>query len=122
MVGVISVEGRHVKGYAEPGLAVFKQVVESLVCVFRSPESREHSHGPQSATIHCRVDPSKIGVLSWKSFLVHIILVSNIERSVGSTHRNVRWISKIHFSLRAFARPVGQCLLLPLGLFSLKLS
>ena len=56
VVGVVAVQGRHVVGDRQAGLAGGEQLAEAGVRVLRGAEAGEHPHRPQPAAIAGRVD------------------------------------------------------------------
>src|SRR4029077_10717553 len=113
MIWIITVQGRHVERDAQPGLAMFKKIVEPLVRILGSTESREHAHCPRTPPVHGRVDASHIGILARKTCLADLVMVSYIIWSVQSSDRNVRRVPDIFLHLWTGPRPVFHCLLFP---------
>ena len=65
-VGVIPHQRRQIEGDGQSRLPTVKKVAEAGVRLLGGPETREHTHRPQTAPIHCRMDAAGEWVLPRK--------------------------------------------------------
>ena len=65
-VGVVSHQGRQVKGYGQPSAAVSQQVAVARVGLFRRGKAGELAHGPEFAAVPGAMDAARIRRLAGK--------------------------------------------------------
>jgi hypothetical protein len=56
--------------------------METLVCLLRTSQAREHSHRPKPTSVHGGLNPSGEGIDTWETNLSGIVNVFGIFRGV----------------------------------------
>ena len=74
-VTVVSHQGREIEGGRQPGLPLIEQIPKTLVGLPGRSEAREHSHRPEAAPVHGRLNPARVGKLTGKAELTLIAVV-----------------------------------------------
>jgi len=97
-----------VEGDGEACLSVIKEVVEAFVGLLRSSQSREHSHRPESSSIHGGLDPSGKWVESWETDISRVIQIFDIFRGVEALDLEVGDRGESGKSFRFLAEDLGE--------------
>src|SRR6185312_14035639 len=74
LVAVVAVQGRHVVGDRQAGLAGGEKVLEPSVGVFGRAEAREHAHGPQAGAIARGVNAPRERRLAGQADPIEVLL------------------------------------------------
>jgi hypothetical protein len=99
---------------AQPGLTLFEQIPIAFVGLFGGPEAGILPHGPITASVHSRLHPTCIRILSRIAQVPVIIQPGNIQRGVEPLYGSPRNGGEHWFLLRVFAECFLNRSLIPL--------
>ena len=111
VVGVVAVEGGHIEGGAEAGLAVLEEVLEAGVGLLGGAVAGEHAHGPEAAAVAGGMDATGVGELAGESDVLKVGGVVEAGGGVDGIHGDIGGSGE-----EGVADGLGGSALPPLGL------
>src|SRR5262249_13504136 len=115
VIGIIAVEGGHVKRSREASLPLLEEVVKTGICVFRCPKACKHAHCPRLGAIHCWLHSTRVGIFTRKTQVAHIVCALAVNRCVQTLHRDAGGCYAL-FTLRNTLKRLPNGCLIPLSL------
>ena len=90
VIGIVAVQGRQIKGHAQPGLPVIQQKAEPFVGFLGQPKAGKHPHRPQPGTIAAGMNPPQVRKLPRQAHIPPVIGIRQILRRINRLHRQLR--------------------------------
>ncbi|GBD11865.1 hypothetical protein HRbin23_01545 [bacterium HR23] len=90
VIGIVAVEGGHVKGGGEARLPMLKEELEAGVGLLGGAVAGEHAHGPQFGPVTGRVDATGEGILAGQADVAQGVGVPQMQGGIDPLHRQMR--------------------------------
>jgi hypothetical protein len=97
-----------------------QEVMKTLICLLRTSQAREHSHGPKPSSIHGGLNSSGERINTWETNVAGIVDVFYIFWSIKALDLKVGDSAESREAFRGFSEDLRQALCPPfLFLFDL---